>query len=1180
MAIADKIYSLNQRPTAQIRINGALVHDWVAIHGGEAIGSVPFLDIVLPEFPAAQTRGVPVTLDAGYDSDTVRLFTGGMFAWGDEDPEALRTQCFLRGVTDEVTGAVLEVTATVIDPPAVWPPIATDTFIDFSVDNSLIWEADNAAEVAKRELWRQRRIPRTPSGTVLGLVAHALGDLHGAFRSYKIAARDVSGLMLKAAMASVLGDSGVAAWTLDFDDYALASSGAVLDRMPGSEALGLMMQLKGCEVQQLRSGVVLISVVEQIPGPSAAFSYSTEDQDIARIIEATGELKIPFNPLLQSGMTLDITIDFLGLSGRWFLRGHRYELTQTGAWSYLDLIGGEDFGNSVGVNPKPAFFYTVTLEMIAGVLTATVQFDATPSFDPDGELTASMISWTDNQASHKISGTGFIKTITLDPTVITGTWEVSCTNTDADGLTATEMQTIDLSAAGSVTYIPAIGVAADTHSMFSPDSAVNWNDNAESQNTAVGLRPQDGVHNGHGLYGFNDGHIELTRDSNATRTTILAAVGSRIKKIAWDWRNTSIAWFITDDCRLYRAVDMDVTTPTFELYEDLRTELGLAGALGNLIGLPGAGGVWIFGGTGTGFPLIAYDGVVDSHAWVQQITLGDILTDGAGGATLRIAGYTAPGYAGETMILTNCGGRANGSIAIYHATSGGGPMNTWTRATGLTAGLTDGRVILENGPLAAVPRIALFNDRDAWKSFDGIAYTKTANVLPAGFTCNDAMWESTVLTGLPEFDGVYLLALENAGTTGGVYKSTDELSSEVKVLRNSASTHAWSAGAKALQLSIGASVVVAASTPARLASSGTNASPRTVSQLTAGAWSTPVAVAGITGTNPRLFCLTSSLWFITNTGNLQTRQGGAGNGRRSQDGGLTWGTPGDPTSGSGGVVAYARGVDGRTWCIWQSATGEDSNISWSDDDGDTWTLSKNMNAGGGGHARAFLLACHPSNPNVVVAFVDTTLFLGTNHWGAFCVTQTRGASWAVNGQSALSTADDSFNGRHLMVLPNGRVIISGVFPGGGTTYIVAYTDDYGATAVTIAVSYVTPGVITALFRNVTGSVLAFMYTVNPAASPRDHRLMISTDHAATWAQQALAQELQTFLAANKTIGQLEGDRFDGDKFFLSFGGVSPYVVELTPVGSTGVWSLANTSYPYTSVGGDPLCVIPTPLGIL
>jgi hypothetical protein len=166
-----------------------------------------------------------------------------------------------------------------------------------------------------------------------------------------------------------------------------------------------------------------------------------------------------------------------------------------------------------------------------------------------------------------------------------------------------------------------------------------------------------------------------------------------------------------------------------------------------------------------------------------------------------------------------------------------------------------------------------------------------------------------------------------------------------------------------------------------------------------------------------------------------------------------------------------------------------------------------------------------------------------------------------------------------MILQNGRVIISGIFPGGGSTYVVAYTDDYGATAVTIAVSYVTPGVITNLFRNVTGSVLAFMYTVNPAASPRDHRLMISTDRAATWAQQALTQELQTFLAADKSIWQLEGDRFDGDKLFLAFG-ATPWVVELTPVGSTGVWSLANTSYPYTSFGADPLCVIPPALGIL
>lgn len=928
--LTEKAYALTQRATADLRINGVRITNWISMRGGDSEDNpVPYLDVELPDYSIYQ-RGMNVTLEAGYDNDHLRMFTGGLFAKGDEDPDALRTQCFVRGATNE-DGTTIEALASIINPPVVWPRIPTGQYIDFEVSDSLIWELDNAGEIASNELQNQATIPRRPSGNPLEQTVHALGDLKGAFRSYKIPARDLSGQMLKAAMSSVFDDSGIASYILDFDDYQLAPIGGLIDRAPGSQTLSLLMTLKQLTMRQLRSGTVHVSRLDPRPSIAAIFAYKSSDPDFARLIDNPGVVRVPFNPDLQRGMTIEIEDEVTQVSGLWYLRGHEWELGPTGDWSYMDLIGGKGFGVAIGINPTASFGYFVDLEYQGGVLTATVQFDAQTSFDNDGVLVDADISWDDNQTPNLISGTGFRKSVTVAVADIVEPWIVTATATDADELTGQDAQTIDTSFAGSAVQLPAIGVAAESYGLFSPDSAGTWDDHAESTQTAVGLRPSDGVHFGHALYGYLDGHVELTRDGNVTRIAISSLTGdSEITFIAWDWRNTLVAWVLTDQLELWVCINMDAVIPVFGLYggQSLRVTLGLSGGLGRIIGLPFGGAVYVIGGTGTGYPLTAYDALGDNH-WVVVSLLGDIITDGPGAADLAIADFAlGDGLGDECFILENAGGRANGSIAIYHTSDIPGPTRTWSRVTGLPAGLVDGRAMLGNGPLALIKYIAIFGDAGSedsvFKSEDGITFVETTGIIPSGKVVNHAMWLADVLTGLPAFDGIYVFALGTiVAGTGGIYKSVDECSTELIVLRDSASADPMPINSQALQLSIGASIetIGGLATLYIITQSGKR-TYRVIPPSTN--WERVENVTG-SGSLKKLRFMHDALWRINNIGAIEEGIQSVGQMERSMDGGITWVSIGpapilDAGSNWWGAQSYDFAADGRLWVQYTTET--------------------------------------------------------------------------------------------------------------------------------------------------------------------------------------------------------------------------------------------------------------------
>lgn len=1192
MALPSRVYDLTQIATAELRIGGVRIDNWITMRGGDSEDNpVPFLDIVVPDY-SAFSRGQLITLDAGYSNEHIRLFTGGLFARGDEDPDSLRTQALVRGRTDSAGGTISSL-ASVITPPPMWPPIPAGQRIDFEISNSLIWEQSNADEIAGRELSKQAGILRRPSGNPLNEIIHALGDLKGAYRSYKIPARDLSGQTVKEAAASVLDDSGVAEYVFNFDDYSLAPTDVLVDRAPGSHVLNLLMTLVGASPFQLRSGTVSYDVVDERPASTAAFYYDSTDLSLARVIENPNQVKVPFNPLLQRGMTIGIIDEATHITGLWYLRGHQWELGATGDWSYLDLIGGDELGVSIGINPRAVFTYSVDLEYIGGVLTANVQFDAQSSFDGDSTLTDADISWSDNQTPNLISGTGFRKTVRVAIEDIVEPWIVTATATDSDGLTGIEAHTIDTSLTGSTVHIPAIGVASDTHGMFSGDSAGAWVDDADSSQTAVGLRPADGVHFGHGVYGFADGSLELTRDGNVTRISVLAAVGSPFVFIAWDWRNTLVCWALTADLRLYTSINMDDAVPTFGLYggQSLRTTLALPAAhsVKGPIGLPAGGGVYVFGGNGNGFPLIAYDAAIDNH-WVTQILLGDILTDGAGDPSLSIYDFTAPGDGGATMILTNAGGRANGSIAIYHSTSEPGPSATYVRATGLPAGLVDGRAMLANGPLAAVRRIAIFADAGSedsvFKSNDGIAYTETTAIIPAGFTCNHAMWLSDILTGLPAFDGIYLLALENGTTTGGIYKSVDEFNSEVEPLRDSTSDDAWPLGARALQISLGAPAQTTSLTDERIVVINDNATPREITtKLGVAAWSSLIDVTTIDSDAPRLYPITESLWFCANADQASFHDYGVG--ARSLDGGATWAAAVDPgnilgaVDGDASALSWARDAGGRLWEVTMEDFGgldDGMGIYYSDDDGDTWTLATSRTADSGNVAiNAWKILPHPTNQNIIVVMSSRRQITTARTLTYY--TLDRGATWNVNDDNPetlprVTTGITNFYTYDAIILPNNRIIVSRLNPGSDELTIWR-SDNFGASWTQSIQFGTSPEGArgTRLYANAGGTIVALLAQI-PLADT--WVLLRSTDGGVTFNEIDISDQFPvevvddtptaTAVSANADAIYIKTNQDSGQPFA---------VIKVFPImsGTPTITDLTE-NYPATQTDDNCIAVIP------
>lgn len=1180
MALADSIYELFQHPTYELRVNNVLIESWtsldgtpvrvLSLRGGEAydeetrIATPPWCEIEVTRIPENMRKGMAVTLDAGYIDAAgnrllVRIFTGGVWALGEEDPDYLRTQCFGTGAT-AADGTRIERSASIVGGPAIWPPIPSGQHIDFGIDNHLAHTEAKLEEIVLREARRRARVPKRPYDSKERQTIYCKGDLYGAMRDFKIAARDISGEDVNDALRDILRDSGVASTNINIGAFTLASEGATLDRMPGGGMATPILQLQGGAIRQLPSALVIARVLDEQPAPTAAFRYSNTDQDYARIIRADPPLiAVPFNPLAQIWQTHALDLDYLGIDGRYWVAAHEWEIVpEGGALSYYDYRGGDEFGGTLGIDPVASFTYSVAVQVI-GTEPYYVITVIDTSDDPDGEIDQAASTWASNQTTipdiSDFDGET-VATIRIAVDDVTGDFEITRHVEDLTGRTDDHTEILDLSASSSAVTVPPFGVAAGTRRIVTPDGAKNVNLTTPSSKTAtaVGARLANGINSGHYVFAHSDGSIDVTRDFNKTIAAAFAATGVQINDIKWDWRDQRLVWALSDTCKLYVSTDY---AASFFLLHDLRavTYGGFGGttvgALGNDIGLPGGGGVYIHGGDGAGRPLIAYNvnplgGV--GNVWIRVTHLGDLLTDLATPAdnSMRIVAVAAPGYDGEDIILSWSSGGVGSLVAIYRTTDPPGPARAYTRATGLTAGLKTGRVMMESGPLSPRGRIAAFADRDIWVRPQGSnAWSEINDVLPAGYTPNHGLFMSSVLGGLPN---VYehLLAVENSAGDGGVMKSTDEGDSFNFILGPS-TLAGWDTGAKGKKVAVGAPLKTTFSGDGILIISQSGASA-TAHYLEPGAasWISVALPASIDGPRPLPICITRNNWIVCDVGGFPDSQHG-GNAVRTSDGGPNWAAAaiGDVNLGAAdpifGLCDVARAADGRIWGIRKK--GNDfgdpirMNVLYSDDEGATWVNSDSVNN------YPFRIACHPSDQNVIAVWghVSNDSF--------FRVSIDRGATWVTNNPTLPISDGHATVNDHFLILNNGRFVLCT----GDNTATKIYTSDDNGASWTLRHTLTSADRWIILAGAYGAKVVAF--TVRQASGGTfDETVLVSDDSAETWS--AVGPVLPRTVTTD--VGNDWAAKFSGpaDELIVHNGNSAgtKRVMRFTPVGPAGVWS--------------------------
>lgn len=160
---------------------------------------------------------------------------------------------------------------------------------------------------------------------------------------------------------------------------------------------------------------------------------------------------------------------------------------------------------------------------------------------------------------------------------------------------------------------------------------------------------------------------------------------------------------------------------------------------------------------------------------------------------------------------------------------------------------------------------------------------------------------------------------------------------------------------------------------------------------------------------------------------------------RTEDGGITWDTIPAPDIPNGYTWTHF-GIDagGRLWGLASATISYGANrVYYSDDQGDTWTLSMEETGFGGYNIRITKLVTHPTDVDrITVIGVD---LIGDNV-NTF-VTMNRGSSW-VRNESASGVLNYLDAGSSLLQLEDGRLLISGG-PSSGYRVVVTTSDDDG-----------------------------------------------------------------------------------------------------------------------------------------
>jgi len=276
-------------------------------------------------------------------------------------------------------------------------------------------------------------------------------------------------------------------------------------------------------------------------------------------------------------------------------------------------------------------------------------------------------------------------------------------------------------------------------------------------------------------------------------------------------------------------------------------------------------------------------------------------------------------------------------------------------------------------------------------------------------------------------------------------------------------------------------------------------------------------------------------------------------------------------TGGGGIMDVAVDAGGRIWCIVHDTSSgyTVTDIYYSDDDGDNWTQACTYGNGTTQIYQAWRILPHPTNQNIIAIVGTGVVGLAT---GFILYTLDRGVTWGINYKSGIQkaqvTVDQCYDA---LMLPNGRIMWLGLT--GANSRACQYSDNWGqawTTAWSVSSSYVIPH---GLYRSASGSTVAFIIGTQTGV-PYTVRLYLSSDGGATFTEQSLAIELETFVGVNAiTLGGRYAYSPAPEAIYVTTDQTKD-VCKLTPISAAGIWSNLTDAYPHAAQGSRNLCVIP------
>lgn len=874
------------------------------------------------------------------------------------------------------------------------------------------------------------------------------------------------------------------------------------------------------------------------------------------------------DPRVQAGVTVGIEDpSYSAATGRWFVESLTTTLSAGRYQTSLSLLGGPEAGGQINTVPFANFVYAIEHEVIGDRMWAIVTLDGRPSIDPDGHI--DRWCWTDNQTPMKATGCGEVLTVRVDPTGIVAPWDVTLTVMDDSGATDDLMLSIPYESTEPNAWLPAIFAALNVTASASPDGGITWNDQVIAGKTVISAaaKPADGSSCGIGVYGTADGCIYRTTDFCATAPTLVqAALSSPIEHVWWDINVQTRVWAVTRDGKVYWSVDDGAT---WALYEDLAVLFGLATIRLARIGTPTAGGLWIFGGTGTGWPGIWWDANVDHH-WTGATIGGELAAD------LATSGYPVDLYVAEAAargdVLAIILNSATHTPPVYTSASGGlGDGTDWKRAVGDAGALAKSLGKWIELDLTVGSYVLGFDDNATYR-MDVAAGVGTISAAPANFGTNKGNYVLS-LAWYENIDGAYLIAAEDmTGTSAGTIYKTWNRFGNVAQVRPATGYPAAPALAKAKMFAFGAPRL-AAQAQARILLAGTCTAPKRMA-----AWREGLANFSHTlfatelGACDRLvpLALTSSLWFVLGFSNSATFSDANNKIVRTKNAGVAWAAYTQPKSGNDYWQDFQLDAGGRLWGLTldtaYGGSGGRAKVWYSLDEGDTWVGPVlTVDGSGASQVKLFKLITHPTNQNIIIAFgykfVTSPRFLT---WYSL----DRGATWAEGYNGTVGDLRWAHEHRPIM-LSNGRLLtLATEYPSGaGEDARIYKSDDWGETwAVTFTFPQGAQKRIRGLARNTLGTKV-FAIQTNTSPAPDVSLAYMSTDFGNTW--QEFDDPIPLPDATYEYRGGVAYDEIEDALYALGEGNLAVntnLVMKMSPVTVSGSW--ADVSDTLVPIGAE------------